>query len=180
MRSGFTLLELMISVVLISLMVFFIARGEWVLRIAADQMQKEGLNQQARQGVSDLLVRDLLQAQKVRILAGRNYDQLFLGSTAHSLYGRAQAEVVYLISKPDRALMRLESASSLVLPLSSNRQIPVHHLSVLPDLQAFKVHLFRDEEKQGRCSVLLYLQRGEGEPLLLELGLLNHNACQVQ
>ncbi len=174
-RRGFTLLELMISVLLISLMVFFISQGESVLRSAADTMQRANEAQQSRQKVLDLLVADLLQAQRVSVLSGREYDQLYLHGTRHSLYGRPKAEVVYLVRKPEQTLMRLESAEAITLPIPSGRLTQTHHLLITEALTSFKVYIAKEE---ARCSALLYIDRREEElPLLLELGLLNHDAC---
>jgi prepilin-type N-terminal cleavage/methylation domain-containing protein len=178
MRRGFTLLELMISVVIVSLMVFFISRGESVLRNAAGAMERANAAQHDRQQQLDLFVQDLLQADKLRILSGREYDQLYLQESRHSLYGRPRAAVVYLVKKPDRTLMRLEAAHDFALPLTSGQIERVDALTVSHEpLRAFKIYRAAGE---GRCRSLIFLEYEAQEPLLLELGLLNQNMCQIQ
>lgn len=176
MRSGFTLLELMISVMLISLMVFMISRGESSLRIASEAMQRAGDAQEIRQGVLSLLIDDLLQAQKVRILSGREYDQLFLDNTRHSLYGRPKSQVAYLITKPDRHLIRLESSRVLTLPLQMTALERTHHFTVLREVDSFKAYLDQNPQKEG-CQILIYIDPKADDPLLFELGLLNNDSC---
>lgn len=182
-RRGFTLLELMVSVLLLFLMVFFLGRTYSTLKQAAESGQRHERIQNASHGFSQLLVRDFLQANDLNISRGRDFDSVQLKGVKHSLYGRSRSEITYAVLKPQRQLIRLEAQQTIALPVPADRQYQIDSL-ILPDLlKSFKVYRTQGAKENNStlgCGVLLFVEfEGGREPLLLEMGLLNHDACKL-
>lgn len=181
MRRAFTLLELLISVLLLFLIVFFLGRSYATLKSAAETGQRHERAQSEMHTFSQLLVRDFLQASEMNVTAGRHYDTVLLKGVAHSLYGRSRAEVSYAVLKPQKQLIRMERGKTVFLPVAPIEAHNVDFLVLPPELKSFKV--IRSEKNAESnstrgCCLLIFVEFEEGrEPLLLELGLLNHEAC---
>lgn len=184
MRRAFTLLELMVSVLLLFLIVFFLGRSYATLKTATETGERHEASQSRSHALSQLLVRDILQANELNITAGRDFDVLSLRQVRHSLYGRSRSEVVYAVTKPEKQLIRLEDDRAIALPVSPADAYGVDFLTLPGALKSFKVIKSQKKKEDGNetkgCTLLIFLEPdSKQEPLLLELGLLNHNACQI-
>lgn len=82
---------------------------------------------------------------------------------------------------PQKKLIRLESGRTPVLPVLSTEAHKFNFLAIDLPLKSFKVIQSQkpaDANDTQGCMMLIFVEFEETrEPLLLELGLLNHEAC---
>ncbi|MDR3347228.1 MAG: hypothetical protein LBN32_01305 [Helicobacteraceae bacterium] len=182
MRSAFTLIELMISVLLIFLLVFFLASNSSSLKTTATQAERYEKEERAIDELSAMLTRDLLQAVRISVEFGRDYDTLFIDSTRNSLYGRSQAYVIYTVLKDSGSLLRIEADMKIPLPLTSTHDTyRSDFLALDVPIRTFKAQKsssIKSESGASGCAALIFVEFDDTkDPLLMEIGMLNASAC---
>jgi prepilin-type N-terminal cleavage/methylation domain-containing protein len=154
LRHGFTLLEMLISTVLMSLVLFG-------LYGALDMQQTStkhlfdflGKALDADRGVV-VLYRDIFQSDGNITIKNGEFDRLCLNNTSHSLHGLAQAKVCWIVSKEDKALLRIEG-NGFRLPLKFSDGVEIDE--VMKPVSLFDIQ--KDKKK-----VLVGLQQINRDP----------------
>jgi prepilin-type N-terminal cleavage/methylation domain-containing protein len=148
-RRGFTLLEMLISTVLLSLVLLGLygamnmqQRSTRHLRTYLDKAMS------ADRGVM-VLYRDLFQSNGQLTIQNGEFDRLCIDGTSHSLHGLAQAKVCWVVAKEGRTLLRIEG-NDYRLPLSSNDGVEVDE--VMKPMELFDIQW---DKKKGRVLVAL-------------------------
>ncbi|MDR2638409.1 MAG: hypothetical protein LBC09_01065 [Helicobacteraceae bacterium] len=179
MRSGaFTLIELIVSVVILFLLIFFLANANLTLRASLEQSQKYEAIEKRDYDFASLLIADIMQADGVNIARGREYDQLYLSASRNSLRGLSRTNIAYAALKPSATLIRIESPRNFKLPIESGEVYKYHFLPFAQPLDSFKVYKSQKRDQNGSsCSLLIYIAPKGEEVKLFELGLLNASAC---
>jgi prepilin-type N-terminal cleavage/methylation domain-containing protein len=175
---GFTLIELIVSVVILFLLIFFMANANLTLRGSLEQSQKYEEIEKRDYDFSALLIRDILQADGVNIARGREYDQLYLSASRNSLRGLSKTNIAYAALKPSATLIRIEAPLNFKLPIESGEVYKYHFLPFAQPLDSFKIYKSRKRDQNGSsCSLLIYIAPKGEDPKLFELGLLNASVC---
>ena len=119
MRAGFTLMEMMISVVLIVLITLFLSEAITSMQRSNISLKKHDDVEQNRSQLFTLLYRDLLSAKEIKVIQTKdkrfNVVQM---QTMNSMYNIAYPYVVYFVNANTFNLTRLESAQVIKLPVS--------------------------------------------------------------
>lgn len=141
MRSAFTLVELLVSVILFSLIfVFLYSEIDQVRSLREFYAKKENKFTQ-HERIRSLLFRDLAQADTMTILKeDKDYTVIALKPQRESLYNIAVANVVWLVMKQNRTLTRLESAERIDLPIEPAKLYTVHSDIIANDCTTFKAY----------------------------------------
>jgi len=109
MRKAFTLVELMISVVLLSIIVTFLYQSVAQLQISNLQFMRKTDALSKREQVLKLLYNDFINVKKVQWQEkGRNED-IVLINTNNSFHNMSEPFVLYKVYKDDSILKRIES-----------------------------------------------------------------------
>lgn len=127
MKKGFTIIELLISIILFSLIATFLYGGIDQVRSMRIFYEKKGEILKKHEQIRALLYRDFLEAESITIMQGQeDRNIIFLNREQNSLYGIPLATVVWLVMKDDNTLLRLESAQNIKLPLDPSNIYQVH------------------------------------------------------
>ena len=170
MRRAFTLVELLISVVLLGIIVLFLSQSVAGLKSGIGSLQNQDRKSAVRDHVGDLIYRDFLQMEgDWNQSMGKEFDQVQFRS-GNSLYGYERPYLVYLVLKNQNRLLRIESPRKHTPPYSPEEAYRYSVMEVARNIGAFRV--FAPKEKgQGR---LIYLELPEEkEPLIVEVLPLN-------
>jgi len=118
MKKAFTLIEVMISVVIFSILILFMSKVVDSLNSSIQSLKTKQLSNIKQKQLTKALYADILEAKTIKIYnKNKNYSVLYI-QTANSLYNIAMPYVVWYVSKKDKALMRLESATNIELPVN--------------------------------------------------------------
>lgn len=144
-KKAFTLLEVLISVTLLSLVLMALYKS-------ADLMRGSNLHlfNYLKQATSTLkgsstLYKDLIYADhNITINTEEKFHRLTIENTTHSLYGLAQAKVVWLVYKKDNTLLRIEGGRYSI-PLRNEERVEID--VVLKNLELFKIYKSKKKDK---------------------------------
>lgn len=94
---------------------------------------------------STTLYKDLMQADhNITINTEEKFHRLTINNTAHSLYGLAQAKVVWLVYKTDNTLLRVEGGEYHI-PLKNEERVEIDVIA--KNLELFKVYKSKKKDK---------------------------------
>jgi len=190
-RRAFTLMELLISVVLIALIAMYLYASLGRTRASNQTLQTHTEAQERHLKIYELLYRDLVESYSVTIeKTGSDRYHLLKLQTGNSLYDIAAPHVLYYVRTDTLQLIRLESAEAIALPVRDDDGRNRIHADLLEtdvtDLNLYVQNEQSDanasetsEAAEDNVSVasgprtftnhLLYLATKKGEPLLVEI-----------
>lgn len=152
MRRGFTLIELLMSVILFSMIAAFLYGGIDQVRLMRLFYAEKGERFTQHERIRSLLYRDMAQADKMTILGGDvDHSIVLLEPTRNTLYKIALPNVVWLVMRRDNALIRLESAGPIQIPLDPRELYRVHSDTVARGCTTFRMY----ESSEGRFAALM-------------------------
>ena len=158
MKKAFTLIELMISIILLSIIVTFLYQSVAQLQTSNLQFLEKTDGLQKREQVLNLIYNDFINASSIQWYdKGRNKDIILL-QTNNSFHNMSQPFVRYKVYKEDSILKRIES--------------PIEKIDFLNNIFKFNdiienVKLFKVYEQKGHY--LIYI-RAEGlEDIYLDI-----------
>jgi len=109
MRKAFTLVELMISIVLLSLIITFLYQSVAQLQSSNVQFLKKTDKLQVRESLLELLYNDFINASSVQWIEKENDYDVILIQTSNSFHNMSQPFVRYKVYKENSHLKRIES-----------------------------------------------------------------------
>ncbi|MDR2152643.1 MAG: type II secretion system GspH family protein [Helicobacteraceae bacterium] len=178
MPKAFTLIEMIVSVVILFMLVFFLAKVNQTLKTSLRESQKYEAIEKRDYDLNALLIKDIMQAESVDIARGREYDQLYVRASRNSLNGHSKAHIAYAALKPSAALIRVEHSAPFKLPIIDAETYKYRFLTFEEPLKSFKIYKSQKRDQNASsCSLLIYIAPKDEEPKLIELGLLNASAC---
>ena len=141
MRQAFTLMEMMISVVLIVIISLFLTQGITTLQHSNRSLKAHDDAQAQRDRLFTLLYYDLLEAKNVTILPTkeRRY-QLLQMQTGHSIHMIHHPYVTYYVRSDTLDLIRLESAYPIKLPIAYELQRQVKADIIATEVSDFNLY----------------------------------------
>ena len=146
-RSAFTLIEVLISIALLSLVLLALYRSVDMLQSSNRQLfrhlEKADLEKQG----TETLFLDIAGSDGNLTIVGDEFSRLCLESSVNSLYGLPAAKVCWVVSKKGHTLLRSEG-NGYTLPLNSDDRVAV-------DAVIEGVDLFRVYRQKGEVLVML-------------------------
>ncbi len=142
LRNGFTLLEMLISTVLLSLVLLGLY-GALNMQESSNKHLFEYLNKalKADKGAM-VLYRDIFQSDGNITLKNGEFDRLCINNTSNSLHGLSQAKVCWVVLKENKSLIRIEG-NGYELPLKHSDGVEVDE--VMGPMELFDIQ--KDKEK---------------------------------
>jgi len=141
MRHAFTLMELMVSIVLIVLISLFLFGAIASSKLSNDTLIKHTAKEQLRSDLFELFYRDILEARSIQTVETKERAFTILQlQTANSLYEIAAPYVTYFVHSRTNILTRLESARKINLPIAYEDENFVMADTLLSDVKAFNVY----------------------------------------
>jgi len=149
-KEAFTLIEVLISITLLSLVLMALYRSSDMLRRSNKHLYHHLEKSTNFMKGNKVLYMDLLQADDNITINNKNkFHQLNILNTGHSLYGQSSAHVTWLVSKKENTLLRIEG-SNYTLPLKEESYVEVDPIVKKVDL--FKVY---NNKKKNKLLILL-------------------------
>lgn len=165
MRKAFTLVELLLSLVLTMLIVYFSysflndakAKGNWGFETDKKAMQHSFL--------FDTLKNDLMFSESYQIQGGKEYSILKL-KTKNSLHVSGEPFVVWLVLKDKAELVRLESADEISLPVPESFIYKVYMDGFGVNCEVFKAYI-----SSGSTDMMAFVKIKDEKPYIFEVPL---------
>jgi prepilin-type N-terminal cleavage/methylation domain-containing protein len=165
-RHGFTLLEMLISTVLLSLVLLGLY-GALNMQQRSTKHLFEFLTKalDADRGVL-VLYRDIFQSDGNITLKNGEFDRLCLENTSHSLHGLANVRVCWIVAKENHALLRIEG-NNYRLPLRYSDGVEIDEVlkpMALFDIQKDKHNVLVGVQQVNRDPYVFLVQGIEPPP----------------
>ena len=117
MKKSFTLIEIIISVMILSILFLAMSGVIKNLKITKEILEKNFVKSSQKDLMIKTLYYDLLNAESLKIIHSQNsdYDRIYL-RTSNSLYRLIYPYVLWYVSKNKNTLIRVESPYKIRLP----------------------------------------------------------------
>ena len=163
MKKAFTLVELIVSVILLGLIMLFVTSALYDVKNNITLFEKVMKNNNQVGNTSDLLYQDILYANDITIKGNKHYSILKLQST-HSVYNIAKPYILWLVLKEDNRLIRIESAKPITLPIKEEDKQYIFVDKAIEKCNSFTVNLSKDNQ-----HTLVYLHVKDNYPIVFEV-----------
>jgi prepilin-type N-terminal cleavage/methylation domain-containing protein len=150
-KSAFTLIEVLISITLLSLVLMALYRSADILRDSNMHLFKYLEKSTETLKGSKTLYMDLMHSDhNITINTEDKFHRLTINSTTHSIHGLSLAKVVWLVYKEGNTLLRIEGGK-YNMPLKSEERVEV-------DVIAKNIELFRIYKSKKKNKILAMIQ----------------------
>lgn len=152
-RRAFTLMEMMVSVVLIVLITLFMYGAIAGSKKTSETLSRHAETENNRTLLYELFYRDLLESVWVKSVSTANKRfSVVQMQTRNTLYGIAVPHVTYYVNTQSLALIRLESASEIVLPIRYDDQYLVHADMLVNNVNDFNLYALSSDGNASNTS----------------------------
>jgi prepilin-type N-terminal cleavage/methylation domain-containing protein len=159
-RAAFSLVELIISVVLLGIIVTFLYSTVSTLQQTNKIFSENERNLNKKEKVIELLYDDLFGANDLQ-LSGFKYSLASM-QTTNSIYNIANPYVTWLVSKENNTLLRFESIKKFS-NINSQNNYYYHISKVAENCEIFKIYQSKKKE-----HILIHIQLKGEEPIIYE------------
>lgn len=154
-RNAFTLLEVLISIALLTLVMLALNRSVMILRDSNDHLL--GYLKEAKNDTKMLntLYRDIISSDGNLTISKDEFSRLCIEETMNSLYELPSAKVCWVVLKEKNTLLRIEG-NNYTLPVGYDQQVEVD--SLIKNLELFDIYHEKDK-------VLAMIKQKDGEAM---------------
>lgn len=166
MRKAFTLIELMISILILSILMIFLYKSYAGLNKSNKIFQSETEKLSRFELLKKTIYLDFILAQNITIKNQEKIEDLLFLQTTHSIHNRINPYVAYIIK--EKKLYRLESLKEIKeYPLVAESEFVVDELG--------KVKIFRvyQSKETSKNLYLIHIQFESGDEIILKVKALN-------
>jgi len=156
MKKAFTLIEILISIIILSIMVFVLSDVVKNMNVSKNILEKNFQNEYYKNIALKVLYYDILNSKYINVSQKKNYSFISM-QTTNSLYNIPAPYVVWYVSKKDNALMRMELPKKVTFLSNANN----YYL----DKFAQNVKIFKVYIKNGKYFIYL----DDGRPIYFEM-----------
>ena len=150
-KSAFTLVEVLISITLLSLVLMALYKSADILRNSNMHLFRYLEKSSNSLKGSKTLYMDLMHSDyNISVNKEKKFHRLTINNTTHSIHGLAQAKVVWLVYKEENTLLRLEGGAYHV-PLKSEEKVEI-------DVIAEKLEMFRIYKSKKKNKILAMIK----------------------
>jgi len=163
MKKAFTLVEVLVSVVLLGLISMFISSTITQTKGNNKFFEKRVKEDKKLESLVDILYDDIYYSKSITVVGLKKYSLLYVKSK-NSVYGIDEPFLIWLVLKDKNRLIRLESAKKIVLPLKEGMKKWVFIDEGTKNCEHFTVSISKDKQK-----ILTYLQVKDKKPIIFEI-----------
>ena len=162
-RKAFTLLEVLISITLLSLVLMALYKSADILRNSNLHLFNHLEKSSNTLKGSKALYMDLMHADhNITIGSEDKLHRVMIENTTHSLYGQGSAKVTWLVAKEDNTLLRIEGGK-YDIPLRGEQRVEVDVVS--KDIERFKVY---KSKKKSKVLVIMQIKGQEAQTFMVQ------------
>jgi len=154
-RGAFTLLEVLISIALLSLVLLALYSSLSMLRSSNHQLFEHLKKAVVEKKVTETLFLDIAGSEGKIDIKRDEFSRLCIEHSVNSLYGLSSAKICWIVSKDKKNLLRTEG-NSYKLPIESEQKVAVD--MVMDNMEVFQVYY-------NKVSVLVVLKQVGKEPV---------------
>jgi prepilin-type N-terminal cleavage/methylation domain-containing protein len=159
-REAFTLLEVLLSIALLSLVLLGLYRSLAIQRRSNLHLHNTLEKTLDEDKAVMSLYRDLLASNgRIGVIDGE-FDRLCIFRTSHSLYGLGAPKVCWLVTRPQKELLRIEG-STFHLPLKLQEHVAIDH--VMKEVTLFDIYRSAD-----RILIVLATKTGHSYAFMVQ------------
>ena len=153
-KKAFTLIEVLMSIVLLTLVMFALFKNLSVVKKSTKNLQEHLKKSQKDLNSYKILYLDILQmVDKIEIISKeKNYDRVCF-ATKNSLYNLSTAHICWVVSKHENTLMRIENNKKFSLPLRGEPSLQKDIIK--KNIKIFKLYRHRDRKKN---QILVFIK----------------------
>ncbi len=160
-KKAFTLIELIISIILLGLIVTFLYSSIANLQKSNTIFSKKDKASAKELKILSLIYDDIFEAVELNITKQKPFDTIDLMSK-NSLFDIEYPYITWLVSKDDNYLLRIESTKKF--KNVSSEDINLFHITKIEsDCEAFQI--FQSNKKE---NILLYIKFKDKKPIIYE------------
>ncbi len=167
MKRAFTLLELMISVALISLIFIYLYGAIDSLKFTNEFYQEKNRALSIREKFLTTIYKDIIFAKSSDISFldkdSKEFSILKIDNSKNSLYNIKNPNIIWFVSRKDDTLIRLESKDKIKLPLEEKSIYSIYLDKVVTNCKAFRVY-----KSSNGNSFMIYLKDNQIKPIIFE------------
>ena len=142
-RKAFTLLEVLISIALLSLVLLALYKSLGMLRASNMQLFEHLSRASEEKRVVETLFLDIASSDgNITIINDDEFSRLYIQSSINSLYALPSAKICWLVTKKSKNLIRTEG-NYYDIPLRAEDRVAVD--SVMSDMELFRLYRKGDE-----------------------------------
>lgn len=150
-KSAFTLIEVLISITLLSLVLMALYKSADILRDSNMHLFKHLERATHTLKGSKTLYMDLMHSDhNITINTEEKFHRLTINKTTHSIHGLSLAKVVWLVYKENNTLLRIEGGK-YHMPLKSEEKVEI-------DVIAKNIELFRVYKSKKKDKILAMIK----------------------
>ena len=144
-KLAFTLVEVLISITLLSLVLMALYKSADILRNSNLHLFHHLEKSTNTLKGSKTLYMDLMHADhNITIKTEEKFHRLTINHTTHSIHGLSQAKVVWLVYKEENTLLRIEGGQ-FNIPLKSEERVEIDVIG--KNLELFKIYKSKKKNK---------------------------------
>ncbi len=166
MKRAFTLVEIMVSVVLLGLISMFVSSAIQQTKKNNRVFETQTKRDNKLEKAVDTIYADISQSKSISIDTQKHYSTLHVKSK-NSLYGISEPHIVWLVLKKNNTLVRLESARKITLPVKKEFEKYIFIDKTIENCDDFSINL-----SNGKDSVLALISVKDRPDALFEIKLL--------
>jgi len=166
MRKAFTLIEVLVSILLLALITLFVSSSILQTKKNNNLFEKIVIKDNKIDIITGTLYKDLYELIDVSSIGTKQYSVLSL-KTKNSIYDIADPYVVWLVLKDKNTLVRLESARKINLPLKEEDMKYVFVDIVDRDCKNFTINISKDKK-----NILSFIEMKDSQSIVFEVNLL--------
>jgi len=146
MKKGFTLIEVMISVVLMGIIISYLYGTLGGLRHSNMLLEERDKGLTKNEILINLLNRDLVEAKQLKIIRTKSLNSILELRTKNSLYNSHFVYVKWFLNPESNLLIRAESTTTFKLPVLMDNLHFVRFDVFAKDIEMFKIYKSKDKK----------------------------------
>jgi len=163
MRRAFTLVEVLVSIVLLGLISLFIASTISQTQNNNRLFESKANNDKKLESLVHLLYDDIYYSKAISVSGLKKYSILYLKSK-NSIYDIDEPYIVWLVLKDKNSLIRIESAKKIALPIKEEMQKFAFIDEGIKNCEHFTITISKDKKK-----ILSYLHVKDKKAIIFEI-----------
>ena len=162
-KKAFTLIEILVSVVLLGIISLFITSTITQTKDNNKIFEKRIAKDKQQETISTLLYDDIYLSKDISVQSYKKYSILYIKGK-NSIYGIEEPFVVWLVLKEKNRLIRIESARKITLPIDDSMKKYIFIDNIQSGCKYFSVNLSKDKK-----SALVFVQIENKNPVIFEV-----------